>query len=229
MEQFRVTAIQAETLKDPTVWSFRCSRDVMLEFETRRKLRRKAKELSVGHLEGDSIEREFDIISLMTPAQRLAEFQIRELYWKYFRVGNAKLAKYHDMINEKFEKTEYLISHPQDKKKVEAVEKMKVYIKDLEEKIEANFHDIDQIQNVFKTHHIRLEDDPFDQDEFPEERKNNTKKNEGPAEKAANFFKEIDLTSKKKMREEKREPPGMNRQISSSSYQKQTSSLSGTE
>ena len=98
--------------------------------------------------------------------QRIKEYQIREIYWSYFRIGVRKLMKFYTILYNRVKKTEKKIKVPYESKlKEEVVEKLKVYIKELEEKIEANVSNLQEIRKVFRKHGIQDPDEVEDEDD----------------------------------------------------------------
>ena len=160
MEQFKENLIQAKNHKDIRIWSAHCSKDIITEYETRKKIRRKAKEIVSLHLEEDERTLAPTNFSNKPPESRIKEYQVREIYWSYFRIGVRKLMKLYDILSRQVKRSETKISDMKKEKIIEeTVDKLKVYIAELEEKIETNMLNIQEIRKVFKQHDISDEDE----------------------------------------------------------------------
>ena len=163
MDQFRENLAQANSIKDIRVWSTLCSRDIMIEYETRKKIRRKAKEIASIHLGEEENSLTPNYYHNLDPKHRIKEYQVREVYWSYFRIGIMRLMKFYSVLNKRVQIAQRKIKQPLESKvKEDAMDRLKVYIRNLEEQIETNVGDLQEIRKVFRQHGIH---DPDAKDE----------------------------------------------------------------
>lgn len=156
MDQFHENLLRAESIKDLYAWSVMCAKDLSYEYEIRKKIRAKAKEVLSSHQEDMGLLGNAN--ASKKGVEKIGEYQLRELYWSYFRIATKRLSKLYNRLSQKVETTEELINNPGNQKKIEeTAAKLRVYIAELEEKIEANFVDIDEIQMTLKKHEFDKE------------------------------------------------------------------------
>ena len=95
-----------------------------------------------------------------TREEKIGDFQLRELYWTYFRINTRKITSFY---KELYKRVDDLENNPiykhEEKFKQDTVTKLMAYIQELEKKIEENFADIDEIQNTFKKHGLEFGDE----------------------------------------------------------------------
>ena len=161
MDRFQGRLDQAKGALDVVLWSDQCARDIMQEYETRKKIRRKAKQtisMRLQETESEFIKNNFKALPLRA---RLSEYQLRELYWSYFRISQRRLMKFYASVNKHVinSQSRVRVVHLDDLKN-QAIEKLRIYIDDLEKRVANNFYDIEKIKKVFRKHKMVGVDDP---------------------------------------------------------------------
>mgnify|MGYP000849732448 CR=1 FL=1 len=159
MDRFRGTLEQGRGVRDVVLWSTLCAKDIMLEYELRKKIRRKARQIISKRLH--EAENEYNNKRFRKLLEvRLSEYQLRELYWSYFRISQRRLMKYYTSLNKFVQNAQSRVRVVQlENIKSETIEKLRIYIDDLEKRVANNFRDIEKIKKVFKKHKMQTVDD----------------------------------------------------------------------
>ena len=141
--------------KDMKLWSTKCSQNILIEYEARKKIRKKVKEFATMHLDEEEDTLFPTHSQTLPPEHRVKKYHIREVYWNYFRLGVRKLMKYFKVLDKRVKQSQERVKIDYATQlKEETTEKLKSYITQLEAKIESNVSDLQEIRRVLRIHNI---------------------------------------------------------------------------
>ena len=158
---------QHGNFKDMKLWVAMCTKNIMLEYETRRSIKKMCKEVALAYVneanEKGSHTKEIDY------ARKLKEYTLREKYWNYYRVGSYQLLKFMTTFSKKIQELEEKIDHPTSiENKKDEKEKIKLYIMELEKEVENNLSELNQMRLLLNQY-----EQVKDQDEIDSSKRNN--------------------------------------------------------
>lgn len=129
------------------MWATQCAKDIMSEYDNRKKIKKFAKEMTQTRLTNELTEGADN--TKMDIDSKVLEGKMRLKYWDYFRNGNLRLLEFMLRFKEYNAGMEIKTSNPQfirDSKKAD--EKIKKYIIFLERNNEIALTEVTRIRSV---------------------------------------------------------------------------------
>jgi len=146
-EEFRETMNQHGNFKDMKLWVAMCTKNIMLEYETRRSIKKMCKEVALVYM--NDANNDGGKVKEVDYQRKLKEYCLREKYWNYYRIGSYQLLKFMTTFSNKIAELEELIDHPTAlENRQKEREKIKLYILELEKEIENNLTELNKMRLV---------------------------------------------------------------------------------
>lgn len=128
------------------MWATRCSKDIMYEYENRKKIKKFAKEMTQTRLQNELTEGA-DRGKHQSESSVL-ESKMRLKYWDYFRSGNIRLLEFMGLFRDHNHEMEKKTSDPEYIRQSKHADlKIKRYIVFLEKNIETSLIEVTRIKN----------------------------------------------------------------------------------
>lgn len=146
----------APSYKDMTIWATGCTKNILMEHNSRKTMKKISKEIIKSSVIDFDFERH-EHKKILTKSEKYSQFALRMRYWNYFKYGHAALLEFMNVFHEKMEANERELGDARSRAERHKVDdKIKKYVLTLETSISNNLRDVKEMSQRVKDYQKAL-------------------------------------------------------------------------